>query len=555
MHGIKKGDKTFEVSQETITKYRKLVKLVFARKAAKKYDDQTLMLTKTVLGLNKEFYSLWNYRKDAISSRLRDEVDFEKDEKDKEEESSKESETYSLLPELISSELKFTEAFIAKNAKVYPVWDHRMFLIITLWNRYATHSVKESLRTVFRDILENEISLCSKCLSVDGRNFHCWNYRTEIRKMYENEIYLHYKDQITTTWESYCSELKDVALSDLEFTQSMIKSNFSNHSAWHRRSGALKLLFKASLLEICGYDDYLFIPTYSAPLSKFIELVSDHSMIIKLTEVISDRIKLEYEFSQAAFYVLPDDESSWRFIVWLLRDAEWWNDNLDTFRSEILASFWTMVEELIKLEDSAKWPKLSILLLSELLINYNGEKKTVDVFRKDDVFLAFYYKNTKMGGDGGTIATKRDVVVQQIRERLGESVFKGQSLYTCSISGKPLEEGNICVDKLGNLFCYDVILKNLIDKSMPLRFSHISTRKNVIRINSKVFQHGILCELSKSVLSKSNPFFVYSPCGCACAKGLCEQIIGFEMEISPQKDMIVCPACRLKYLERIEIGS
>jgi geranylgeranyl transferase type-2 subunit alpha len=62
----------------------------------------------------------------------------------------------------LSNELSVLEAAIAKNAKAYCLWTHRLWVI----DRLVEQGDEEVLR--------NELALCAKFLKMDERNFHCW---------------------------------------------------------------------------------------------------------------------------------------------------------------------------------------------------------------------------------------------------------------------------------------------------------------------------------------------------------------------------------------------
>jgi len=165
-----------------IESYNKLVAVCLTHKSQNRRDFEALEATEKVLALNGEFYTVWNYRRDILTSLIQ----------------------LSSLEEresCLQKELNFSEKAIAFNTKSYSIWFHRKWLSQLLgdtWN------------------WSRELGLCKKLLIMDSRNFHCWAYRQ---------------------WVATVAKVP--TKTSLEFTAEKIAQNFSNYSAWHERSRLL----------------------------------------------------------------------------------------------------------------------------------------------------------------------------------------------------------------------------------------------------------------------------------------------------------------------------
>uniref|UniRef100_A0A8C2HA28 Geranylgeranyl transferase type-2 subunit alpha n=1 Tax=Cyprinus carpio TaxID=7962 RepID=A0A8C2HA28_CYPCA len=200
---------------------------VLKKRSAGEHDEEALQLTRQLLSSNPDFATLWNYRREVL---LHLETLREKDE----------------VQKLYESELHFIEACLKVNPKSYGCWHHRTWVNTRLpqpdWTR--------------------ELGLCDRCLSLDERNFHCWDYRRVVVKASGVSV-----EQ------------------ELQFTDRLIGSNFSNYSSWHYRSTLLPQL---------------------------------HPQPFHSHRVCEEQLLKEYELSHNAFFTDPNDQSAWFYYRWLL---------------------------------------------------------------------------------------------------------------------------------------------------------------------------------------------------------------------------------------------
>uniref|UniRef100_A0A1I8EZ69 Geranylgeranyl transferase type-2 subunit alpha n=1 Tax=Wuchereria bancrofti TaxID=6293 RepID=A0A1I8EZ69_WUCBA len=172
--------------------YCKLRDRIFEKRMKGELDEEMLLLTASLLEKNPDIYTFWNIRRQVInllSMKLSEES---------------EEENTNRKDRIFRSELLLTEASLKANSKSYCAWFYRLWCFKQLSNP---------------DIAE-ELAACEKFLKLDGRNFHCWDYRREIAR-----------------FGSHSAE------EELKFSDRLINANFSNYSSWHYRSSLLPSLF------------------------------------------------------------------------------------------------------------------------------------------------------------------------------------------------------------------------------------------------------------------------------------------------------------------------
>ncbi|XP_017756482.1 PREDICTED: geranylgeranyl transferase type-2 subunit alpha-like [Eufriesea mexicana] len=208
---------------EKLSRYRTSMSIIFNKRKDKIYDEELMMVTQRMVLQNPDIYTLWNIRREAFISNNWDE---------------------NLLKEFYQNELTLTENCLKQNPKSYWVWYQRIWIM----NHLVDCDWKK------------ELMLCTKCLNLDDRNFHCWNYREFVVQ----------KAGISPEEE-------------FQFATSKILNNFSNYSSWHYRSQLLSKIF------------------YNSDQNR-----------------INEKKKEELDLVMNATFTDPSDSSAWFYQRWLL---------------------------------------------------------------------------------------------------------------------------------------------------------------------------------------------------------------------------------------------
>ncbi|KAJ3436399.1 geranylgeranyl transferase type-2 subunit alpha [Anaeramoeba flamelloides] len=214
------------------------------------------------------------------------------------------------LIEIYKKDRAHVEKCMGIHPKSYYIWYHRR------WT---------SERTPQMD-WKKELKLCNYLLTLDKRNFHCWNYRRFV-----------------------VSQLKLSLKEELDFTTFKIEENFSNYSAWHNRSTIVTTFEKTEEQKEKQEKEEK-------------KKINDEEFTFKFQE--------EFEFVQNALYVDPEDQSTWIYLQWLISQSS--NEG----KLERINTTIQVVEELLGIEPKSKWGNLTLVfLLREKANKVDDEEK------------------------------------------------------------------------------------------------------------------------------------------------------------------------------------
>ncbi|OTA51959.1 protein prenylyltransferase [Hypoxylon sp. EC38] len=247
-----------------INKYRELEDSIRSQISANNYNASLFQLTSKLLRLNPEYYTIWNVRRRClISGLLSAPSDGSSHSKASPSispnDTPNQSSGYSSLSSsdatlrdrdsltvgksgttvdgkgkedgdedvhILQTELAFIIPLLLEFPKCYWIWKYRKWLLEQAILRLPVAAA--------RKIWETELSLASKMLTKDRRNFHAWGYRR----------------YVVAALESPLLGGRSMVEDEFAYTTKMIFADLSNFSAWHNRS---QLILR--LLEERGADD------------------------------------------------------------------------------------------------------------------------------------------------------------------------------------------------------------------------------------------------------------------------------------------------------------
>jgi hypothetical protein len=130
-----------------------------------------------------------------------------------------------------------------------------------------------------------------------------------------------------------------------------------------------------------------------------------------------------------------------------------------------------------------------------------------------------------MGNDGGVVAVKRKFMrhanVKTRGEKADQEAQRLERATTCALTCAPLREPVVAC-RLGNLFNKQALLEQLLAKSMPARFRHISSLRDVVtcRVSRETEKQDArwCCPVTTAEFNGKQPFVVLFSCGCVLSE-------------------------------------
>jgi protein farnesyltransferase/geranylgeranyltransferase type-1 subunit alpha len=181
----------------------------------------------------------------------------------------------------IAAEIAWINEVALDNQKNYQIWHHRQLLIDHLYDSISSDPA------ALQDLVESETNFMTQMFDEDSKNYHVWTYRTYfVRKL----------DLFNER--------------ELQSIETLLRSDVRNNSAWSHRFFIV-------------FSD----PKYTTPDSKATEYDP------KIPDSIIDR---EIEFSKAATFEAPQNQSPWNYLRGVLKKGGRRLSSLECFAGEFV---------------------------------------------------------------------------------------------------------------------------------------------------------------------------------------------------------------------------
>eukprot|EP01024_Parvocaulis_polyphysoides_P026784 TRINITY_DN24367_c0_g1_i1.p1 TRINITY_DN24367_c0_g1~~TRINITY_DN24367_c0_g1_i1.p1 ORF type:complete len:374 (-),score=42.30 TRINITY_DN24367_c0_g1_i1:185-1306(-) len=311
-----------EKEKQKLELYEKLLSEILKRREGGRYDEETLEKISTLLSINPDVYTLWNYRRETFQHLIQKENT--KQDTDDQEQQQQEDNGHDNLEQLklklSEIELKVSFAALMTNPKSYSAWHHRKWIV-----QQGACSLQKELHKV------------TEFLKKDGRNFHGWNYRLFLVKLMNRS-----------------------AEEELDYSSQKINESFSNYSAWHYRT---KLLPDAHTAR--GYKTLEELMK-DTPIEQ--TLLSEENKTIPVVA-----LEEEFEYVKQAMFTDPEDQSGWLYHRWLLSQAVKGIKSV-TYLQQILQKQYNTCQELLEVEPDSKWPLITSAWIQEIQMEFEKEE-------------------------------------------------------------------------------------------------------------------------------------------------------------------------------------
>ncbi len=377
MHGKKREEykarlsdlQTAAVLSEKAEQWHQLMHEL-AERRVEKSDEQgatTLVLLEKALIVNPDPLHLWNHRREWIIMLNKNNTTTTT--------GTSPTDSKEEVERVLASELNLTQAALERHPKAYGAWMHRKWTL-----QYCRAPVS---------LLESELDLTAQFLSMDERNFHCWNYRRFVVGCLASATAaiaanknVNTIDNIDDTLEtlypytgqwmkpsmgvqlmapptndkltSLCPIPSSLVQTEWNFTTEKIRNNFSNFSAFYYRSQLL--------------------PSY-------LELASDTLTVWQN----------EFQMIEDAVCTEPDDQTAWWYQALLLS----MDDDLFPLQQlhERLLEHVELLRELLEDSPNSKWILMGLQrLLEKLHMDFEQQRQLLQELQNVDPDRAQRYQ-------------------------------------------------------------------------------------------------------------------------------------------------------------------